>query len=102
MKGYQVLASAKNGEEALEMFKKFHQKPDIIIMDHRMPLKNGLEVTKEMLKIDKTLKILFISADNTVKEEALSLGAVNFTNKPCSVQKLYSNIEAALNTPEIF
>ena len=102
MKGYQVLASAKNGKEAIDMFKKFHQRPDVIIMDHRMPLKDGLQVTKEMLEIDKSLKIIFISADNTIKEKALSLGAINFTNKPCSVQKLYNNIEDALNAPQIY
>lgn len=102
MKGYQVLASAKNGKEAIEMLKKFHQRPDVIIMDHRMPLKDGLQVTKEMLEIDNTLKIIFISADNTIRDQALSLGVINFANKPCSVQKLYNNIEEALNAPEIY
>jgi len=102
MKGYQVIASAKNGKEAIEMFKKFHQKPDVIIMDHRMPLKNGLQVTKEMLEIDKSLKIIFISADQTIREKALSMGVINFTDKPCSVQKLYRNIEDALRVPKIY
>jgi len=84
------------------MFKKFHKKPDVIIMDHRMPLKNGLQVTKEMLEIDNSLKIIFISADNTIREQALSMGVINFTDKPCSVQKLYNNVEDALKAPIIY
>ncbi len=101
MKGYQVLTSAKNGKEAIELFRKFRKKPDVIIMDHRMPLKDGLQVTKEILEIDKSLKIIFISADNTIKEKALSMGVINFTNKPFSVQTLYNNIENALKFPQI-
>ena len=102
MKGYRVIGSAKNGKEAIEMFKSFSDKPDLIVMDHRMPVKDGLEASKEILKIDKNLKIIFVSADNTVKEEALSMGVVNFTDKPCSVQTLFQSIENALNSPQVY
>ncbi|MFX1237126.1 MAG: response regulator [Promethearchaeota archaeon] len=101
LKGYEVFSSAKNGEEAIEMFKNFSSKPDIIIMDHRMPIKNGLEATREMLQIDQNLKIIFVSADKTVKNEALSIGVVTFTDKPCTIQDLYKDIEKALAYPNV-
>ena len=51
--GHDIQGIASNGEEAIKMFKSFspEQKPDIILMDHRMPIKNGLETTKEILEI---------------------------------------------------
>ena len=101
LKGYKVLASAKDGKEALEMFKKFKKRPDLVIMDYRMPIKDGLQATKEMLKIDKDLKVIFLSADKTVKKKALSIGVIHFTDKPCSIQRLYNDIENALRVTPI-
>ncbi len=94
--GFKVIGIAKNGEEAVQMYKSFTVKPDIIIMDHRMPIKNGIEASKEILEFDKTAKIIFASADNTVKEHALSIGAICFKSKPFSNDKLIKNIKKAL------
>ena len=65
--GFNIVNTATNGEEAVNMYKSFSVKPDIILMDHRMPIKNGLEASKEILQIDKSSKIIFISADQTIK-----------------------------------
>ncbi len=79
---------AKNGEEAVYMYKSFFKKPDITIMDHQMPLKCGLEATKEILEIDKHAKIIFISADETIKKLSYSIGARYFIKKPFEVKNL--------------
>jgi two-component system chemotaxis response regulator CheY len=96
LNGYKVIASAENGVDAVNIFKNFSQKPDIILMDHRMPLKSGIEAAKEILELDNGTKIIFMSADSTVKEEALTNGAVSFKDKPFSLDKLFSNIEKAV------
>ena len=96
LNGYKVIASAENGLEAVNKFKNFTEKPDIILMDHRMPMKSGIEAAKEILEIDSTIKIIFVSADETIKEEALSNGAVSFKDKPFSLQRLFNNIEKAM------
>lgn len=95
--GFEVVGVAKNGEEAVSMFKSFSQKPDIILMDHRMPIKNGIEAAKEILQIDKSTKIIFASADNSIKEKAFSIGALSFKDKPFTNKLLISNINKALN-----
>ncbi len=95
--GFEVIDKASNGKEAIEKFKSFSLKPDIILMDHRMPKKNGIEASKEILKIDKNVKIIFTTADNSVKKEALSIGAFSFKNKPFTIEKLIDNINKALN-----
>jgi len=98
LKGHDVIGTAGDGKEAVDMFKNFSIKPDIILMDHRMPGKNGLEATKEIMKMDGKSKIIFTSADKSVREEAISLGARSFKPKPFSLEKLCSNIKKAMNS----
>jgi len=98
LKGHNVIGTASDGNEAVDMFKNFSKKPDVILMDHRMPGKNGLEVTKEIMKMDGKSKFIFASADKSVKEDALSLGARSFKAKPFSLEKLCSNIKKAMNS----
>ncbi len=66
-------------------------------MDHRMPIKNGIDTTKKILEMDKNSKIIFTSADNSIKDEALSLGAVAFIKKPFHWEKLIRIIKNALD-----
>ena len=91
-KGFEVLGHAKNGIEAVNKFFSFKSKPDLIIMDYHMPYKNGIEAMKEILKIDKNVKILLISGDCSIRNEALAAGAICFKKKPFSLQELYSLI----------
>ncbi|MBY9019380.1 MAG: response regulator, partial [Candidatus Lokiarchaeota archaeon] len=99
LNGYNVIGSAKDGEEAVKLYKDFKNKPDIILMDHRMPIKNGIEASKEILanSTENRPKIIFASADKTIKEIALSIGAFSFKDKPFSLEGLFKNIEKALN-----
>ena len=90
--GFKVVGIASNGEQAILIFKDFKKKPDIILMDYRMPLKNGLEVSKEILQIDPRMKIILTSADTSVKEEALSSGISDFLEKPFLNQTLINSI----------
>jgi len=97
LNGYNVTASARDGEEAVKLFKNFSNKPDVILMDHRMPIKNGLEAAKEILEINNKSIIIFASADKSIREEAISIGAMSFKDKPFTIERLVNNIEKALN-----
>ena len=90
--GINILGIADNGEKAVEMFEKFNEKPKIILMDHRMPQKDGIETTKEIIKMSKASKIIFASAEHNIKQEALSIGAYSFLEKPFPVQALINEI----------
>lgn len=85
--GCKVIASAKDGKEAVQKFSQLPQKPDIIFMDYKMPVKNGIDAMKEILQIDSTARIFFISADATIKDEVLAQGAIGFETKPMSLNK---------------
>lgn len=93
--GYEVVGVAKNGEEAVSMYKEFPEKPSVIIMDHRMPTKSGIEALQEILTIDKNAKIIIASADTSIKQKALSLGACSFKKKPFNISYLVANISKA-------
>jgi len=92
--GHQVVGHADDGAEAIEVYVQLNPKPDIILMDHRMPIMNGTTATRELLHMDPSARILFISADETVKSEAMDAGALDFLTKPIRSKDLFSAIEA--------
>ena len=96
LNGFKLAGIASDGEQAVSMFKSFSVKPSIILMDHRMPIKNGIEASKEILQIDNTAKIIVISAYDSIKETSQSIGASSFINKPFSNKKLINEINRVL------
>ena len=92
--GHQVIGHADDGAEAIEVYVQLNPKPDIILMDHRMPIMNGTTATRELLHMDPSARILFISADETVKSEAMEAGALGFLTKPIRSKDLFFAIEA--------
>ena len=96
--GFEVAGIASNGKEAVSMFKSFSNKPKVILMDQRMPEMSGLEASKKILQIDSKVKIIFMSADASVKEEAISIGAFLFIDKIITVSKMIGAINKALES----
>ena len=95
--GFEVVDKASNGKEAIEKFKSLSPKPDVILMDHRMPVKNGIDATIELMKFNNHTKVIFTSADNSIKERALEIGAISFIEKPFSVIQLHAEINRVVN-----
>ncbi len=94
-RGFAISGTAENGAEAVDLYRTLPVKPDIVIMDYRMPIKNGIDATKEILQINQEAKIIFASADNSVEDLALSNGAVSFLVKPFKVDDLVTSIDKA-------
>jgi len=91
--GFKIIGTAINGKDAIEKYTTLEGKTDLILMDHRMPIKNGLDAMVEILKINKKEKVIFASADISVKQKAISLGAVAFLDKPFKMQQLLITIQ---------
>ena len=91
--GFEIVDTAINGKEAIEKYKNLEVKPDLILMDHRMPIKNGLDAMIEILEINDQGKIIFASADATIRKKAISLGAYAFLDKPFKMQELLKTIQ---------
>ena len=93
--GYSVIQT-RNGEEAVNVYKDStlkNEKPNLIIMDYRMPRKNGIEATREILSFDPSARIIFASADECVLKKAEGIGALVSMAKPFGIEKLLSNIK---------
>jgi len=98
LNGFEVVGTANNGEEAISMFKSFAEKPKVILMDYNMPFMNGIEASKEIMKINSNTKIIFTSADHNIKEDALSIEAFCFRDKPITVKDLINDINRAIES----
>jgi PAS domain S-box-containing protein len=79
-----TIIEAKNGQEAVENYIKFH--PSIILMDIQMPIMNGYEATQEIrkLEIDNLTPIIALTAGSVKdeKERCLALGMNEYLSKP--------------------
>jgi len=85
---FSVIGTAKNGEEALEIFASMQ--PDVVTMDLTMPRLDGIECIQGLIKIDPGVRILVVSAlnDKATGLTALEEGAMGFLIKPFSGQHL--------------
>ncbi len=79
--GYNV-TTAQNGEDALVLYRK--ESPRIVLTDIKMPGMNGIEVLREIKKIDDETEVIIITGHGDIESaiEALQYGASDFINKP--------------------
>ena len=93
--GYETL-SALNGQEGVELAKR--KKPDLIILDIMLPIKDGFEVCKILKSEDLTvhIPIIILSAKSQEidKVVGLELGADDYITKPFSPRELIARIRA--------
>ena len=79
--GFEVIGIASDGQQAVNMFREFKIKPNLVLIDYRLPKKNGIEAAKEIIQMDGISKIIITSADSRVETQALSIGAYKFLDK---------------------
>ena len=79
----QILAEAKNGEEAVAAVREHH--PDLAFLDIRMPGKTGIEAARE---IGDACHVVFITAYNEYAVDAFEHGAVDYVLKPAEAERL--------------
>jgi len=81
---FEVVGEAQDGRQAVALAKKL--RPAVVLMDIAMPLLNGLEATRQVLKAVPTTKVLMLSAhsDDAYVKNATDSGAVGFLLKQTS------------------
>ena len=84
----ELVGTAGNGVEAIEMFKKMD--PDVVTMDLTMPQMDGIECISKLVAMKPAIRILVISAlaDKATAVEAMEKGANGFLNKPFTDRQL--------------
>jgi AmiR/NasT family two-component response regulator len=93
--GYQVVGTAVNGNDALEKVKTL--KPELLLLDIKMPGKDGLAVAEE-LAVEMPLPIIMLTAytEKAMIERAANAAVMGYLVKPINEGKLGPMIEVAL------
>jgi len=93
-KDIDVTGQASNGREAVEM--ALSLKPDVILMDINMPIKNGLEAIKELRAINCRSRIVMITIHGHQEYllEAIRLGAAGYVMKDAEVDRILEAIRS--------
>lgn len=90
-RGYKVFV-ANNGKQAVLIVKE--KRPDIILLDIKMPGSSGIEVLQKIKGIDKNSRVIMMSAVNeeVVIELVMKYGAVGYITKPFSLEQLEKEV----------
>ena len=96
--GYEVLL-AENGQEALELYKKNHDKIDLVLLDMVMPVMGGGEAFDRMKEINTNVKVLLSSGYSLEGEakEILKRGCDAFIQKPFKLEQLSQKLREILD-----
>ena len=92
--GYEVVAEARDGEEAVELARE--HKPDLAVMDVKMPRLDGIEAARRMLE-ERPLPIVMLTAfdQRELVERAAEAGVYGYLVKPFREQDIVPAIELA-------
>lgn len=94
--GHEVVGEAINGKESVEKYKEL--KPDITTMDITMPEMDGLEALKEIIDMDKSAKVIMVTAAGQKNKmvDAVKYGAVEFLTKPFEAEQIIDIIKQVI------
>jgi DNA-binding NarL/FixJ family response regulator len=94
--GLQVIAEAHNGQEALSICRQ--QRPDLVLMDVRMPVMDGLEATRKIKQeMPKTSVVMVTMHENPdYLFEAVKAGAAGYVLKDASGERLLGAVRRTL------
>ena len=92
--GYQIIL-ARNGKEAVEKILKIV--PDLIVLDIRMPVMDGLEALGKIIGKKRTIPIIIHSAYSSYKDDFMSWAADDFVVKSADLTELKRKIRGLLD-----
>jgi DNA-binding NarL/FixJ family response regulator len=92
---FEIVAEAENGERALALARV--HKPDVILMDLRMPVMGGVEATRRIVATIPGSRVVVLTTFEEDEEifEAMRAGALGYLLKACSADKLCESVRAA-------
>lgn len=93
----EVVGEAGNGEEAVRRARDL--RPDVVMMDIRMPVLDGLEATRQILAHDRSVKVIMLTTfdEDEYVHEAIRVGAKGFLLKDSSAHQLADAIRTTVS-----
>jgi len=101
LNGFEACANASNGKDALRLAQEL--KPDVVLLDIRMPGMDGIETAHHMNRLSKPPAIVFTTAFSEHALKAFETHAVDYLLKPIKQDRLHDALEAAarLTKPQL-
>src|SRR6056297_3720054 len=98
--GYNVIAEAANGQEAVEYYKRL--KPDVVTMDISMPVMDGIEAVNQIVHLYPDANIIMISALNQKEMvfTAIERGAKYYIIKPFKIDMVAKALEQVFESKQ--
>jgi len=84
------IASVADGVSALGAFRQ--RGAELLLIDAELPGQSGLDVVGELRACDVTVPIIVLSVDDTIAEQALSIGATCFVAKPFGMTEMMQTL----------
>jgi two-component system nitrogen regulation response regulator NtrX len=96
-----LFSGAASGQEAIAAVQR--ERPDLVLLDIKMPGMDGMEVLRKLHALDETLPVVMISGHGTTATavEAIRSGAVDFLDKPLSSERVIVTLQNALRQSEL-
>ena len=93
---YEVV-TAQSGEEGLDIFQK--ESPDLILLDHWLPVMNGDEVLRRIREKDAEVPVIIMTAQGSIElaVNSMKMGAFDFLVKPFDLERLEILVQRALD-----
>ncbi|MFO8051356.1 MAG: response regulator [Thermoplasmatota archaeon] len=100
--GLEIVGQPLNGEVALRSYRSMEEKPDLVIIDHRMPIMSGIDLASSILETNKDQRILFLTADESIKDRVREMGIEDLLEKPADIGAIKDAVEKALGPTTSF
>ena len=96
MEGYLVVAEAEDGEDAVARYRE--SRPDLVLMDILMPVRNGIEATRDIMEFDKNACVVMCSivGQEHLIKEAREAGAYGYIRKPFTPEDVMEVLNRAI------
>jgi two-component system, NtrC family, nitrogen regulation response regulator NtrX len=94
-------SGAGSGQDAIAAVQR--ERPDLVLLDIKMPGMDGMEVLRKLHALDETLPVVMISGHGTTATavEAIRSGAIDFLDKPLSSERVIVTLQNALRQSEL-
>jgi two-component system chemotaxis response regulator CheY len=96
--GFEIAATAEDGEAGLEKYKELFPNIDLVTMDITMPKVDGITALEKIIEFDKNATVVMVSAlgKNDLVKRSLLAGAKNYIIKPLDRKKVLERVGMSL------
>lgn len=95
--GFKTFIEAKNGQEGIDLYKS--RKPDLVLLDVNMPVKEGMEALDEIMEFDPTAVVVVTSsvASRQAVEQSVELGASYYIRKDTPKEDIAKQLDTLID-----